>query len=677
MTAFSEQAPSRHASYGQHWGEGIARCFSIATGDFLNEDQAVRLMPVPECFVCPISAGLMRDPVATVDGCAYEREHIERWFRERRQHAQEITSPITGLDLPSATLMPLVALQKAIEAYLAHRPELKRAHMAGRSFEEAATILQTDFIEKQVMHSSAQEEIKRLRQANRTLRRTLLQAQADAASASGLSLAALCDPVQEFPQPLSKEGRSAVPAAQVDANSTPITGGKIVCAPSSEVRRLRSKSETWRCFRRDMFFVFLLVAAMAGTYLLLLWRPSAASAAGARTVASGLDAAKLAASSVTPVDTTPGSRVAPHPQEAGGQRRFDAPDTAPTKPAKSGKLAGSGKLAEPIAQSLESLPFLSEVRQLWSSSTYERQRAARRLRELAADSAEHQGAIVRAGALSPLVSLLQDPSADLREEAARALWNLARTESDINGRHQLAIAQAGAIDVLVHLLEDVVPRVRVVAAAVLNDLAIDNPANQVAIARAGAIIPLIELFKNDDAASSVMASGLLQNLATQSADPQVAAALVGAVAPLVELLSSGSVLAQEEAALTLGMLAASGVELQAAIARAGAVEPLLGRLQGGMLEGTAAMVLRNLAAGQGSAEAGGQAGAVRPLVRLVEDGYPDLYGVREDALRGLAGLDRDIIHNQLLIFGEEGIVSLADMLKGDASGVLWSQGPKM
>lgn len=37
-----------------------------------------RLMPVPDNFLCPISASIMVDPVATVDGCVYERQYIER-----------------------------------------------------------------------------------------------------------------------------------------------------------------------------------------------------------------------------------------------------------------------------------------------------------------------------------------------------------------------------------------------------------------------------------------------------------------------------------------------------------------------------------------------------------------------------------------------------------------------
>eukprot|EP00913_Durusdinium_trenchii_P024551 g23048.t1 len=192
--------PSRHAQYGEHWGEGAARCFSLEA-DILDEDHAVRLMPVPDSFVCPISAAIMVDPVATVDGSVYERGYIERWFRERRQDGNRITSPITGQELPSATLMPLVALQRAIEeppeelrderCFGENRAEENvtsapgvgfdqsptSAASVGRSFEEAAAILQTDLFEKQAVHASTQDKLKRLKQANKDLLRGLQQAE--------------------------------------------------------------------------------------------------------------------------------------------------------------------------------------------------------------------------------------------------------------------------------------------------------------------------------------------------------------------------------------------------------------------------------------------------------------------------------------------------------------------
>eukprot|EP00747_Dinoflagellata_sp_TGD_P183792 gnl/TRDRNA2_/TRDRNA2_38938_c0_seq1.p1 gnl/TRDRNA2_/TRDRNA2_38938_c0~~gnl/TRDRNA2_/TRDRNA2_38938_c0_seq1.p1 ORF type:complete len:737 (+),score=124.26 gnl/TRDRNA2_/TRDRNA2_38938_c0_seq1:54-2264(+) len=147
-----------HAAYGQCWGEGAARYYSIE-GDFLNEEASLKLIPLPDSFICPMTLSVMVDPVATVDGCAYEREYIQTWFRQQRQQRQPITSPATGSQLTSPTLMPLVALQKAIETYMAHRPELRELAINSRSFEEAAGILQHDLFEKQTAHIHLKGEL--------------------------------------------------------------------------------------------------------------------------------------------------------------------------------------------------------------------------------------------------------------------------------------------------------------------------------------------------------------------------------------------------------------------------------------------------------------------------------------------------------------------------------------
>ena len=106
----------------------------------------------------------MEDPVATVDGHVYERELISRWIRECRQQRKQITSPATGLELASTQLMPaVVALKRAIETYMMHRPELKRQQMVGRPFEEAAQMLQHELLEQQVMHQSLHDELNMLR----------------------------------------------------------------------------------------------------------------------------------------------------------------------------------------------------------------------------------------------------------------------------------------------------------------------------------------------------------------------------------------------------------------------------------------------------------------------------------------------------------------------------------
>ena len=61
-------------------------------------------------LLCPITRDLMVDPVATVDGYSYERSAIVRWFGYGHN-----TSPMTGLPLPSKTLIPNFALRGAAE----------------------------------------------------------------------------------------------------------------------------------------------------------------------------------------------------------------------------------------------------------------------------------------------------------------------------------------------------------------------------------------------------------------------------------------------------------------------------------------------------------------------------------------------------------------------------------
>ena len=66
----------------------------------------------PPSFYCPISRGLMGDPVTLADGHSYEREKIERWL------ATNNTSPKTGGRLVHRNLTPNHALRNSIEEFL-------------------------------------------------------------------------------------------------------------------------------------------------------------------------------------------------------------------------------------------------------------------------------------------------------------------------------------------------------------------------------------------------------------------------------------------------------------------------------------------------------------------------------------------------------------------------------
>jgi hypothetical protein len=605
-------------------------------------------MPVPDSFVCPISAAIMVDPVATVDGCVYERQYIERWFRAKRQEGKQINSPMTGLELPTATLMPLVALQRAIEAYLAHRPELKREHMAGRSFEEAAHLLQSDLFEKQAEHASAQDKMKRLRQANKTLTKLVTEQNSriieleskikeghpSASSSSGSSGQAAASSSSSAPGPAA-DFLAAAPVAAASAQPQN-TQGKVDGTAAAEAEGRRGKQrERWH-------LVGLALPLGVALALYLFFRPDLLST---RQRSWATDPQKAPLLITEELSRLPSSAVSTM---------------------EGGKAAAADAATSSRGPEEENPIFVAQLEQLRHGNLEEKQRAAFMLRHFAAEHAENQIAIRKAGAIEPLVELLEDPAPGLREEAARALWNLARNNKEINSKNQAAISNAGAIRPLIGLLEDEVSRVRVVAAAVLNDLALDNQDNQIAIAHAGAITPLIKLLRNDndEAPALVMAASLLQSLAKSGEDPQVAAALSGAIVPLVELLRADTLLAQEQAASALGALAAYSKEIQVAIGRAGAIVPLVERLKGDMMQGTAALALRNLAASNAENQAAiAQAGAIVPLVKLLEDGMP---AVRSEAARALWNLARENFDSQVAIVRAGAAIPLVALLKGEA-----------
>lgn len=131
--------------FGRLWGEGAARHFSIE-GNILDPN-GLRLAPLAGSLVCPMTLNSMTDPVLAVDGCAYEREYIQTWFRQKAHQNRSMTSPATGLDLASTLLVPLAAIRSAIEAFIRSRPELKAEWLAKRSAEEASELLQRELLE--------------------------------------------------------------------------------------------------------------------------------------------------------------------------------------------------------------------------------------------------------------------------------------------------------------------------------------------------------------------------------------------------------------------------------------------------------------------------------------------------------------------------------------------------
>jgi hypothetical protein len=90
----------------------VITCFPDAIHSTLLLSNKPRHMPIlPIEFRCPISLGLMTDPVVASDGCTYERESITRWLSEHN------TSPTTNLPLQSHTLHQNRAIRNLIQEW--------------------------------------------------------------------------------------------------------------------------------------------------------------------------------------------------------------------------------------------------------------------------------------------------------------------------------------------------------------------------------------------------------------------------------------------------------------------------------------------------------------------------------------------------------------------------------
>jgi len=119
--------------------------------------------------------------------------------------------------------------------------------------------------------------------------------------------------------------------------------------------------------------------------------------------------------------------------------------------------------------------------------------------------------IATAGAIPPLVALLQNGTDVAKENAARVLCSLACTTTN-----KVIIAKAGAIPPIVAILQNGTDVAKEEAALALTSLAFDNTDNQVLIAKAGAITALVALLQNGNSVAKSFASLALKRLSIES-----------------------------------------------------------------------------------------------------------------------------------------------------------------
>ncbi|RDX99914.1 U-box domain-containing protein 43, partial [Mucuna pruriens] len=88
--------------------------------------------PLYDAFVCPLTKQVMRDPVTLENGQTFEREAIEKWFKECKESGRKLVCPLTLQELRSTELNPSMALRNTIEEWTA-RNETAQLDMARRS----------------------------------------------------------------------------------------------------------------------------------------------------------------------------------------------------------------------------------------------------------------------------------------------------------------------------------------------------------------------------------------------------------------------------------------------------------------------------------------------------------------------------------------------------------------
>ncbi|KAK0577351.1 hypothetical protein LWI29_031767 [Acer saccharum] len=88
--------------------------------------------PIYDAFVCPLTKQVMHDPVTLENGQTFEREAIEKWFKECKESGRKLVCPLTQKELKSAYLNPSIALRNTIEEWSA-RNEAAQLDLARRS----------------------------------------------------------------------------------------------------------------------------------------------------------------------------------------------------------------------------------------------------------------------------------------------------------------------------------------------------------------------------------------------------------------------------------------------------------------------------------------------------------------------------------------------------------------
>lgn len=113
--------------------------------------ERLHVEPIYDAFVCPLTKQVMRDPVTLENGQTFERDAIEKWFKECRESGRKLVCPLTLQELKSTELNPSMALRNTIEEWTT-RNEAAQLDIARRSLNTGSPETETLQALKYVQH---------------------------------------------------------------------------------------------------------------------------------------------------------------------------------------------------------------------------------------------------------------------------------------------------------------------------------------------------------------------------------------------------------------------------------------------------------------------------------------------------------------------------------------------
>jgi hypothetical protein len=101
----------------------------VQDGHYDSSTDSLRVEPIYESFLCPLTKQIMRDPVTLETGSTFERQAILKWFKESDSSGRRLICPVTRKELSCTELNPSIALKNTIDEWM-HRNEAAKLDVA-------------------------------------------------------------------------------------------------------------------------------------------------------------------------------------------------------------------------------------------------------------------------------------------------------------------------------------------------------------------------------------------------------------------------------------------------------------------------------------------------------------------------------------------------------------------